>query len=77
MMPVAVFFDDGALVFENYKDFWIAENQYQILKIFWDKFDIFADNNDWPPYFIDTPEWDEITKMAAEVLKAFDYKPQY
>jgi hypothetical protein len=68
------FFDEGDLVLENYKDFWITENQYLILKKFRDRYYAFSRTHSWPPDFIDTPEWDEITKMAAEVLKAFDYK---
>ena len=70
------FFDDGASVLENYKDFWITDSQYHILKNFWDKFEAFADDNHWPHKFIDTPEWNEITEMAKEVLKVFNYEEQ-
>jgi hypothetical protein len=68
------FFDDGDPILDHYKDFWITENQYQILEKFRNQFDDFSRKNDWPPAFIDTPEWDEITEMAKEVLKAFDHK---
>ena len=68
------FFDDGDPVLEHYKDFWITESQYQILKKFRDKFEAFADDNNWPHEFIDTPEWNEITEMAKEVLQAFNYQ---
>lgn len=68
------FFDDGASLFENYRDFWITDSQYQILKKFRDKFRVFSDDNHWPPEFIDTPEWAEIMELAKEVLKTFDYK---
>ena len=68
------FFDDGDPVLENYKDFGITDSQYRILKRLRDQFDVFADENDWPADFIDTQEWDEIVRMAKEVLKAFNYK---
>ena len=68
------FFDDGDPVLENYKDFWITDGQYQVLKKFRDKFRIFSDDAYCPLKFIDTPEWDEITEMAKEVLKAFDWQ---
>ncbi len=67
------FFGDGDPLIENYKDFGITDSQHQILKTFRDQFRIFSDENSWPPEFIDTPEWDEITKMAKEVLQAFNY----
>jgi translation initiation factor IF-1 len=68
------FFDDSTSIFHNYEDFWITNSQYQILKRFRDKFEAFADDNNWPPEFIDTPEWTEITEMAKEVLQTFDYQ---
>ena len=71
---VNYFFDDGDPILKNYKDFWITDSQYQILKKFRDKFEVFADDNHWPPFFIDTSEWHQITEMAKEVLQAFDYK---
>ncbi len=70
------FFDDGDSVFQNYKDFWITNNQYEILKKFRDEFEVFADNNNWPQLFIDTPEWDAIVEMAKEVLRAFHYRQE-
>jgi hypothetical protein len=68
------FFDDGDPILEHYQDFGISEGQYQILKNFRDKFRMFSDNNNWPQKFIDTPEWNEITEMAKEVLKSFNYE---
>lgn len=62
---------DGIL--EVYKDFRITEIQLQILQKFDERFRSFYKKNDWPPFFIDTAEWTEITKMAKEVLEAFDY----
>jgi hypothetical protein len=68
------FFGDADPVLENYKDFRLTENQYLLLKKFRDKFRIFADAHNYEPLFIDTPEWNEITKMAKQVLIAFDYR---
>jgi hypothetical protein len=68
------FFGDGDPLLENYKDFRITESQYQILKKFRDKFEVFANDNHFPHKFIDTPKWNEITEMAKEVLKAFNYR---
>ena len=71
---VCDFFLECDSILENHKDFGITENQCQVLKKFRDKFEEFSDENDWPPEFIDTPEWNEITKMAKDVLKAFNYQ---
>ncbi|MBY0530317.1 MAG: hypothetical protein K2P51_09075 [Rhabdochlamydiaceae bacterium] len=67
------FFDDGDPILEHYQDFGVSESQYQILKNFRDKFRMFSDNNNWPQEFINTHQWNEITEMAKEVLKAFHY----
>jgi len=78
---VCDFFDDGDPVIENYKDFGITESQYYILKKFRDEFEAFCDRPELKYYhpllFIDTPEWEEITEMAKEVLKAFNYQKKY
>jgi hypothetical protein len=71
---VCDFFGDGDPILENYKDFGISEDQYQILKKFRDEFEIFSDNHDLPQVFLNTPEWARIMEMAKEVLKAFNYK---
>lgn len=68
------FFGDGDPLVEGYRDFDLTKDQYKILKKFRDEFRVFADENYWPTEFIDTPEWDKITKMAEETLKAFNYK---
>ena len=70
---VCKFFDNGNPILNEYRKCDITENQYQILKKFYDRFSIFSDNNGWPPFFIDSPEWNEIINMAKEVLKAFHY----
>ena len=73
---VCCFFDMGDPVLNHYTNLDITESQYQILKQFRDQFEAFADADDrpyLPEEFIDTPEWDEITKMAKEVLQAFHY----
>lgn len=67
-----IFFGDGDPVLENYKEFGITDRQYAILKKFRDQFRIFSDENYWPPEFIETPEWEKITKMAKEVLRTFN-----
>ena len=71
---VCHFFDDGDPILENYKDFGITETQYQLLKKFRDRFRIFADENDFPEEFIDTPEWASIMNMAKDVLGVFNYQ---
>ena len=71
---VCVFLHEGDGVLEKFKDFGITECQYRILKKFRDDFEAFADENDWPPAFIDTPEWTKITLMAKKVLEVFKYQ---
>ncbi len=71
------FFDDYNYVFENYKDYWITDVQYQVLEKLWVKFRAFSRKHDWPPDFIDTPEWDKVTLLAKEVLQAFSYTTTY
>jgi hypothetical protein len=70
---VCQFVDLGDPILENYRSFGITDSQYEILRNFRSAFGAFWEENGWPPDFIDTPEWDEITKMAKEVLLAFDY----
>lgn len=73
---VCIFFGEGDSILENYKDFAITETQYRILKKLRDEFRVFADENDWPENFIDTPEWAKIMNLAKEVLKAFNYEKE-
>jgi hypothetical protein len=68
------FFGDGDPLLENYIDFGLTETQYLLLRKFRNKLRTFSDKYFRPSEFIDTPEWNEITEMAKEVLKAFDYK---
>ncbi len=68
------FFGDGEPILENYQDYGLSQNQYRLLKKFHDDFRIFADNNDFPENFIDTPEWERIMDLAKGVLKAFNYQ---
>lgn len=70
---VCDFFADGDPILKDYKSFELIESQYHLLKKFRDEFRIFADENDSPEEFIDTPGWNKITEMAKEVLKAFNY----
>jgi hypothetical protein len=66
------FFGDADPLLENYKDFGLTEHQYGVLKRFRDSFRGFADENDFPQEFIDSPEWQKIVDMAKGVLKAFN-----
>jgi hypothetical protein len=70
---VCDFFDIGDPILQDYRDFGITENQYMLLKKTRNEFRVFADRNDLPEEFIDTPEWAEIMILAKEVLKAFNY----
>lgn len=70
---VCHFFQEGDGIIDEYKDFGLTAFQYQLLQIFREHFKAFSDANDFPEEFIDTPEWDNITKMAQEVLRAFHY----
>ena len=69
---VCLFFGESDSILENYKDFGITDTQYKLLKKLRDEFRIFADNNDFPEEFIDTPEWAKIIKMAKEALEVFN-----
>ena len=69
------FFPTCDSVIEDYKHFGVTENQCVVLKKFRNEFEDFSDEySDWPSEFINTPEWEEITEMAKEVLKAFNYR---
>lgn len=67
------FSEDIDLVLENRKKCSVTESQCQILEKFRDRLDIFYYQCSYEPAFIDTPEWNEITEMAKEVLRAFGY----
>jgi len=67
------FFDDGRLILKNINDYGFTNNQYLILKIFFDEFEAFSDEHYLAQEFIDTPEWTKITERAKEVLKAFHW----
>jgi hypothetical protein len=75
---VCNFFQDGNGIIQNYKDFGVTDNQYQLLIKFRDEFDAFrrgpALKYYSPQEFIDNPEWTKISEMAKEILKAFNYK---
>jgi hypothetical protein len=70
---VCIFFGEGDPILKNYKDFGITEAQYKLLKKLRDEFRIFADENDFPEEFIDTPEWAKIMDLAKDVLKVFNF----
>ena len=68
---VCDFFDLGEYIFENYQGYNITTAQQKLLNEFRKEFKSFSDENDFPEKFIDAPEWDKITEMAKEILKAF------
>lgn len=68
------FFDDGDPILENYKEYAISDGQFLLLQKFRQGFKTFADNNNLPEEFIDTPHWAKIMQMAKEVLNAFNRK---
>ncbi len=71
---VCDFFGSCNPVLENHKDFGISNEQFSLLKKFRDEFKAFTDDNSWPPFFIDTPEWAKIIENSKEVLAIFNYK---
>lgn len=67
---VCDFFGECDPILENYKDFGITDNQYELLVKFRDEFRDFSRKRDLPPDFLDFPEWGKITERAKEVLQA-------
>jgi hypothetical protein len=61
-------------IIENYKYFFVSEEQKDLLEKFTREFYSFRSTHYNELEFIDSPEWHRITEMAKEVLKAFDYK---
>jgi len=70
------FFQEGDGILEDYQNFGLTDEQYHSLKSFSEKFEKFPGKYELPEFFIDISEWDEITKMAKEVLKVFNYQPK-
>lgn len=70
---VCHFFDDGDPILKDYKEYKITEDQYRLLLQFRERFKAFADENDLPEEFIDSPEWKRIMDLAKDVLSAFNY----
>jgi hypothetical protein len=68
------YFGECDSILENYKEFGISDRQYQLLEKFTNLFRHFADENYWPTEFIDSQEWESITDLAKEILKAFNYQ---
>jgi hypothetical protein len=71
---VCHFFDDGDPILKNYKEYKITDIQCHLLKEFRDEFRVFADGNDLPEEFIDSPEWAKIMDLAKDVLTAFNFQ---
>ncbi len=82
--PEAESFDDavnafdceGGGVLEKWQQFRLTRNQFVLLKRLYDQVDVFADDNDYPELFIDTPEWQEIMSSAEKVLDAFGWNKE-
>lgn len=70
---VCDFFTTCDSILENYKDFKVTGKQYDVLKLFRDRFRIFSDKNNHPHEFIDSPEWERIMQLAMQVLEEFNY----
>lgn len=71
---VCDFIDPAKDIIKNYKEFGLTEQQYLILERFFQLLEGFANENDFPEMFINTPEWQHIVNEAKKVLEAFDYK---
>lgn len=73
---VCDFFDLGECIFDNYQIYKLTEMQQKILSEFRKEFESFIDGPRpyLPEEFIDTPEWEKITSLAKDVLKAFHYQ---
>jgi len=69
--------DDGEVVIKEPKHLEMTDEQYCILKAFWNAYEQFSHGIGMeyyiPERFIDTEEWTRVTEMAKEVIKAFDY----
>jgi hypothetical protein len=75
---VCNFFDED-FILEKYRDFGITESQYKLLRIlhkrlrtFTDTFGVYSPHKSTEK-LIQLPEWTEITEMAKQILKAFNY----
>jgi hypothetical protein len=68
------FFDDGAPILSDYKNFGITDAQYDLLIKLRDQLDHFSQYNYPPQKFIESLEWKKIMMMAKEVLEAFNYQ---
>ena len=68
------FFGDVDPLLLRYRDFGLSKSQYLILQKLRNEFRIFSDNYDHPCEFICSPEWEQIMKIAKQVLHEFDYK---
>ena len=73
---VNYFIDESDVILKQYKDFGIADIQYQLLMKFAKevkKFTLATSRASLPRVFLKSPEWKKIMEMAKEVLKAFNY----
>jgi hypothetical protein len=73
---VNLFFDDVDPILNDYRNFGISKDQYQLLRKFRNEFEAFSDTHYHELEFIDTPEWGTIMAHAKDILKAFNYTRQ-
>lgn len=73
---VTYYFDESDAILLSYKEFGITEKQRELLIKFHRPLKDFSDQNDFPQYFINSPEWDTIVEMAKNVLNAFNYQKE-
>ncbi len=66
----------GSYIVRAPEEYEISEVQLKALRLFHEKFEAFADDNDYPELFIDTPEWKEIMGLADKVLDAFGWSKE-
>src|SRR5690348_14508669 len=61
---VCDFFDLGEYIFADHQSYNLTNEQFNLLTEFRKQFEAFADENDFPEEFIDTPEWATIMDSA-------------
>lgn len=70
------FFEEVDGILQKHADFGININQYKLITKLRDQFNEFLKeprHRHLPQEFIGSPEWNRITNLAKQVLKAFNY----
>jgi hypothetical protein len=68
---ISYLIDASASIIENYKDYEITNDQWNLLKNFHDQLKAYSNAS---PLLRGAHEWGEIRKTAKEMLKAFNYE---